>query len=184
MWRRHHAQHVSKDALIHKGFPNLICAVLCGLCSLFFCPHKSFSLRHIWYISLSLGSFPKTKPPPLLSLHRPPGLSLGAPPVRVPLSSSHSPYGAPLSRGLPLLPHASLYHPGPRGPHGIRGTPPSLKSSRPPLLSTPGASFFPQLKSFFVFLCVCLCDFRLFLNNLTFNLNLMYNCPPLPLFSL
>ncbi|XP_026222196.1 nuclear receptor coactivator 5 isoform X1 [Anabas testudineus] len=86
----------------------------------------------------SPGSFPKTKPPPLLSLHRPPGLSLGAPPVRVPLSSSHSPYGAPLSRGLPLLPHASLYHPGPRGPHGIRGTPPSLKSSRPPLLSTPG----------------------------------------------
>lgn len=89
-------------------------------------------------VSLFLGSYPKTKPPPLLSLHRPPGLSLGAPPVRGPLPSSHSPYGGPPSRG-PLLPH-----PGPRGPHGIRGAPPSLKSSRPPLLSAPGASYFPH----------------------------------------
>ncbi|XP_026168005.1 nuclear receptor coactivator 5 [Mastacembelus armatus] len=85
----------------------------------------------------SPGSHPKTKPPPLLSLHRPPGLSLGAPASRGPLSS-HNPYGtAPVSRG-PLLSHTLPYHPGARGPHGIRGAPPSLKSSRPPLLSAPG----------------------------------------------
>nr|XP_020460060.1 nuclear receptor coactivator 5-like [Monopterus albus] len=84
----------------------------------------------------SPGSYPKTKPPPLLSLHRPPGL--GVPVPRGPLSS-HSLYGAPpLTRG-PLLPHAPPYHPSPRGPHVIRGAPPSLKSSRPPLLSPPGA---------------------------------------------
>ncbi|GAA6229783.1 nuclear receptor coactivator 5 isoform X1 [Lates japonicus] len=84
----------------------------------------------------SPGSYPKTKPPPLLSLHRPPGPSLGLPTSRGP-PSSHSPYGAPnVARG-PLLPHPP-YHPGPRGPHGIRGAPPSLKSSRPPLLSAPG----------------------------------------------
>uniref|UniRef100_A0A7N8XAX4 Si:ch211-216l23.2 n=1 Tax=Mastacembelus armatus TaxID=205130 RepID=A0A7N8XAX4_9TELE len=85
-------------------------------------------------------SHPKTKPPPLLSLHRPPGLSLGAPASRGPLSS-HNPYGtAPVSRG-PLLSHTLPYHPGARGPHGIRGAPPSLKSSRPPLLSAPGWFF-------------------------------------------
>ncbi|XP_067358434.1 nuclear receptor coactivator 5 isoform X3 [Channa argus] len=83
------------------------------------------------------GSYPKCKPPPLLSLHRPPGLSVGAPPLRGPLLSSHSPYTTPPSRG-PLLPHTPSYHPGPRGPHGLRGAPPSLKSSRPPLLSAPG----------------------------------------------
>lgn len=98
-----------------------------------------FNRAHLLFLFL-LGSYPKTKPPPLLSLHRPPGLSLGAPPVRGPLSSSHNPYGPPSSRG-PLLPHASPYHLGPRGPHGIRGAPPSLKSSRPALLSTPGVSF-------------------------------------------
>ncbi|KAF3689138.1 Nuclear receptor coactivator 5 [Channa argus] len=85
----------------------------------------------------SPGSYPKCKPPPLLSLHRPPGLSVGAPPLRGPLLSSHSPYTTPPSRG-PLLPHTPSYHPGPRGPHGLRGAPPSLKSSRPPLLSAPG----------------------------------------------
>ncbi|XP_051237007.1 nuclear receptor coactivator 5 isoform X2 [Dicentrarchus labrax] len=86
----------------------------------------------------SPGSYPKTKPPPLLSLHRPPGPSLGAPSQRGPLSS-HIPYGAPtLPRG-PLLHHAPPYHSGSRGPHGNRGAPPSLKSSRPPLLSSPGA---------------------------------------------
>ncbi|XP_034541777.1 nuclear receptor coactivator 5 [Notolabrus celidotus] len=85
----------------------------------------------------SPGSYPKTKPPPLLSLHRPPCPSLGAPPSRG-LLSSHSPFGPlPLSRG-PLLHHVPPYHPGPRGPHGIRGGPPTLKSSRPPLLASPG----------------------------------------------
>ncbi|XP_039989015.1 nuclear receptor coactivator 5 [Xiphias gladius] len=85
----------------------------------------------------SPGSYPKTKPPPLLSLHRPPGPSLGAAASRGP-PSSHNPYGAlALSRG-PLLHHPPPYHPGPRGPHGTRGAPPSLKSSRPPLLSAPG----------------------------------------------
>uniref|UniRef100_UPI0037E81BEB nuclear receptor coactivator 5 n=1 Tax=Semicossyphus pulcher TaxID=241346 RepID=UPI0037E81BEB len=86
----------------------------------------------------SPGSYPKTKPPPLLSLHRPPAPSLGAPPSRG-LLSSHSPYGSPAGPRGPLLHHAPPYHPGPRGPHGIRGAPPTLKSSRPPLLASPGA---------------------------------------------
>ncbi|XP_028264441.1 nuclear receptor coactivator 5 [Parambassis ranga] len=77
----------------------------------------------------SPGTHPKSKPPPLLSLHRP---SLGP---RGPLSS-HTPYSLP--RG-PLLRHPPSFHPGPRGPHGVRCPPPSLKSSRPPLLSAPGA---------------------------------------------
>ncbi|KAM9351948.1 uncharacterized protein ABDE67_006802 [Symphorus nematophorus] len=85
----------------------------------------------------SPGSHLKTKPPPLLSLHRPPGPLLGIPSPRGPLSS-HNPYGAPAVPHGPLLHHAPPYHPGPRGPHGIRGAPPSLKSSRPPLLVTPG----------------------------------------------
>ncbi|XP_045894522.1 nuclear receptor coactivator 5 isoform X2 [Micropterus dolomieu] len=84
------------------------------------------------------GSYPKTKPPPLLSLHRPPGPSLGAQASRGPLSS-HSLYGAPTVPRGPLLHHAPPYHPGPRGPHGSRMAPPSLKSSRPPLLASPGA---------------------------------------------
>lgn len=95
-----------------------------------------------------LGSYPKTKPPPLLSLHRPPGPSLGAPASRGPLSS-HIPYGAPAVLRGPLLHPTLPYHPGPRGPHGIRGAPPSLKSSRPPLLAAPGGLliyiFSPQL---------------------------------------
>uniref|UniRef100_A0A3B4VFT9 Si:ch211-216l23.2 n=2 Tax=Seriola dumerili TaxID=41447 RepID=A0A3B4VFT9_SERDU len=85
----------------------------------------------------SPGSYPKTKPPPLLSLHRPPGPSLGAPASRG-LPSSHSPYGSPAVCRGPLLHHPLPYHTGPRGPHSIRGAPPSLKSSRPPLLSAPG----------------------------------------------
>ncbi|KAM9854740.1 uncharacterized protein ACBR49_003271 [Aulostomus maculatus] len=87
----------------------------------------------------SPGSYPKTKPPPLLSLHRSPGLPLGSPGLRGP-SSSHSPYGAPALLRGPLLHHTPPYHLGPRGPHASRGTPsslPSLKSLRPPLLSTP-----------------------------------------------
>ncbi|XP_075998649.1 uncharacterized protein LOC142992194 [Genypterus blacodes] len=88
------------------------------------------------------GSYPKTKPPPLLSLHRPPVPSLGVPGLRGPSpshgpQSSHNPFGGPVPRG-PLLHHGTLYHPGPRGPHGGRGGPPSLKSGRPPLLSVPG----------------------------------------------
>uniref|UniRef100_A0A3P8U459 Si:ch211-216l23.2 n=1 Tax=Amphiprion percula TaxID=161767 RepID=A0A3P8U459_AMPPE len=86
------------------------------------------------------GSYPKTKPPPLLSLHGLPGPSLGAPLLRGPLSS-HMPLSGPgVSRG-PLLHHPPppSFHPGPaRGLHGPRGAPPSLKSSRPPLLSSPG----------------------------------------------
>ncbi|XP_040017511.2 uncharacterized protein LOC120808585 [Gasterosteus aculeatus] len=86
----------------------------------------------------SPGSYPKTKPPPLLSLHRPPGLSLGASSSRGP-QSAHNPYGVPsLSRG-PLLHHPPLYHPGPRGPLLNRVAPPSLKGARPPLLASPGA---------------------------------------------
>uniref|UniRef100_A0A8C7Z0F7 Nuclear receptor coactivator 5-like n=1 Tax=Oryzias sinensis TaxID=183150 RepID=A0A8C7Z0F7_9TELE len=81
----------------------------------------------------SPGSHLKTKPPPLLSLH---GLS-GAPISRGPLLS-HNPYAGPgMSRG-PLLSHVPPFHMGLRGPHGPRMAPPSLKSSRPPLLATPG----------------------------------------------
>ncbi|XP_029379785.1 nuclear receptor coactivator 5 [Echeneis naucrates] len=84
----------------------------------------------------SPASYPKTKPPPLLSLHRPSGPSLGVPASRG-LPSPHSPYSAPaLGRG-PLL-HPPPYHALPRGPHIPRAAPPSLKSSRPPLLSAPG----------------------------------------------
>ncbi|XP_068170107.1 nuclear receptor coactivator 5 isoform X2 [Antennarius striatus] len=83
------------------------------------------------------GSFPKTKPPPLLSLHRPPGPSLGVLPSRGP-APSHILYGAQVLPRGPLLHHASLYHLGPRGPPLI-STPPTLNSCRPPLLSTPGA---------------------------------------------
>uniref|UniRef100_A0A669CE76 Si:ch211-216l23.2 n=1 Tax=Oreochromis niloticus TaxID=8128 RepID=A0A669CE76_ORENI len=84
---------------------------------------------------------PKTKPPPLLSLHRLPGPSLGGPIVRGPLSS-HIPYGGPgVPRG-PLLHPPPVFHPGPRGP--TRGAPPTLKSARPPLLSSPGAPLLRQ----------------------------------------
>ncbi|KAM8750671.1 uncharacterized protein AB9X84_012475 [Acanthopagrus schlegelii] len=87
----------------------------------------------------SPGSYPKTKPPPLLSLHRPPGPSLGAPAPRG-LLSSHMPYGVPTLQRGPLLHHGPPYHPGSRGLLGGRGAVlPSLKSSRPPLLSAPGA---------------------------------------------
>ncbi|MEQ2178803.1 hypothetical protein GOODEAATRI_017954 [Goodea atripinnis] len=87
------------------------------------------------------GTFTKTKPPPLLSLHRsPPGMSLGPPGSRVP-PSSLDPYGAPgLSRG-PLLHHTPSLYPALRAPIRPRVGPPTLKGSRPPLLSTPGESF-------------------------------------------
>ncbi|XP_017294854.1 nuclear receptor coactivator 5 isoform X2 [Kryptolebias marmoratus] len=72
------------------------------------------------------GTFPKSKPPPLLSLQQLPGLPLGSPVSRGPRPS--------LFRG-PLLHHGPPLH---RGPHRDRLPPPSLKSSRPPLLSSPG----------------------------------------------
>ncbi|CAL8262509.1 unnamed protein product [Merluccius merluccius] len=99
----------------------------------------------------SSGSYPKTKPPPLLSLQRatgaphgpqhgpPHGAHLGPAPPRGP-PSLHSPYNGPPPHGPPHH-HAPQYHPGPRGgPHGARGGPPSLKSLRPhaPLLHVPG----------------------------------------------
>lgn len=73
---------------------------------------------------------PSPSPAPLLP-------SPGAPASRG--LSSHNPYGAPSVPRGPQLHHGPAYHPGPRGPHGIRGAPPSLKSTRPPLLSAPGA---------------------------------------------
>ncbi|KAL3061990.1 hypothetical protein OYC64_010000 [Pagothenia borchgrevinki] len=85
----------------------------------------------------SPGSYPKTKPPPLLSLHRPNGPSLGGSSSRG-LLSSHNPYGGPSAPRGPPLHHVPPYHQGPRGPHMGRGAPPSLKSSRPPLLASPG----------------------------------------------
>ncbi|KAM6937963.1 nuclear receptor coactivator 5 [Xenentodon cancila] len=83
------------------------------------------------------GSHPKTKPPPLLSLHRLPGPSLGAPLPRSPLPLHH-PYGPPGVLRGPLLHHGPPSYPGLRGLHWPRLAPPSLKNSRPPLLSSPG----------------------------------------------
>lgn len=101
---------------------------------------------------LFLVAHPKTKPPPLLSLHRLPGPSLGGPIVRGPLSS-HIPYGGPgVPRG-PLLHPPPVFHPGPRGP--TRGAPPTLKSARPPLLSSPGWSLVSFGVFFFLFLNFC-----------------------------
>ncbi|KAM3609267.1 uncharacterized protein V6R79_012041 [Siganus canaliculatus] len=85
----------------------------------------------------SPGSHLKSKPPPLLSLHHPLGPSLGLPASRG-LLSPHIPFGSPSASRGPLL-HTPPYHPVPRGPHMSRGAPPSLKSSRPPLLAAPGA---------------------------------------------
>ncbi|XP_010892325.1 nuclear receptor coactivator 5 isoform X3 [Esox lucius] len=90
------------------------------------------------------GSYPKTKPPPLLSMHQgqgPPHRSPhGTPPPRGPSSTHGPPHGphGPLSRGPPHH-HGA---PNPRGPppsrgppqsgpmptHSPRGAPPSLKS--------------------------------------------------------
>ncbi|CAN9499474.1 unnamed protein product [Ophioblennius macclurei] len=85
----------------------------------------------------SPGSYPKTKPPPLLSLHRLPCPPLG-PPMSRGQMPPHMPFGPPgMPRG-PLLHHPPLFHPGSRGGPGNRGNPPSLKSSRPPLLCAPG----------------------------------------------
>lgn len=71
-----------------------------------------------------LGSHTKTKPPPLLSLQQPPSL--------------HNSYGGSSLLCSPLMQPLPPRHQGPRGSHATRGAPPSLKSSRPPLLSTPG----------------------------------------------
>ncbi|XP_076123689.1 uncharacterized protein LOC143103754 isoform X2 [Alosa pseudoharengus] len=88
------------------------------------------------------GTYPKSKPPPLLSmdsvpapLHRPPGPRgpRGFPPPRMGHHSSHPPRGAPMSRGPPP-------QNGP-GPHGPRAPPPSLITHHPPgagLLPSPG----------------------------------------------
>lgn len=84
----------------------------------------------------SPGSYPKSKPPPLLSLQRLPCPPLGPPHPRD-LMPPHMSFGPPgILRG-PLL-HHPPYPQGSRGPHGPRGGPPSLKSSRPPLLIAPG----------------------------------------------
>ncbi|XP_051917508.1 nuclear receptor coactivator 5 isoform X1 [Hippocampus zosterae] len=72
----------------------------------------------------SPGSHTKTKPPPLLSLQQPPSL--------------HNSYGGSSLLCSPLMQPLPPRHQGPRGSHAMRGAPPSLKSSRPPLLSTPG----------------------------------------------
>lgn len=98
------------------------------------------------------GSCPKTKPPPLLSLHRPTSSSLGGPNMRGPLSSHISHSGPSSSRG-PLLHTAPPFHPGSRG---LRGAPPSLKSARLPLLASPGGFLLPSnqllyFTSFFFF---------------------------------
>ncbi|XP_061578302.1 nuclear receptor coactivator 5 [Cololabis saira] len=86
------------------------------------------------------GSHPKTKPPPLLSLQRLSGPPLGGPGPRgsMPL---HHPYGPPGVLRGPLFHHGPPSHPGLRGLHWPRLTPPSLKNSRPPLLSSPGLPF-------------------------------------------
>ncbi|KAJ3596252.1 hypothetical protein NHX12_002661 [Muraenolepis orangiensis] len=95
------------------------------------------------------GSYPKTKPPPLLSLHRAPGPAhgpshgaphgthLGPAPPRGPPSL----HNGLLPRGGPPHHHVPQYHAGPHGGlHGARGGPPSLKSLRPhdPRLPVPG----------------------------------------------
>ncbi|XP_027898937.1 nuclear receptor coactivator 5 isoform X2 [Xiphophorus couchianus] len=80
--------------------------------------------------SASIGSLGDHSPPVSVGLLPTPGpLGSRAPP------SSLDPYGAPgLSRG-PLLHHAPPLYPGLRS--RPRAAPPSLKGSRPPLLSTP-----------------------------------------------
>ncbi|XP_057693713.1 nuclear receptor coactivator 5 [Corythoichthys intestinalis] len=78
----------------------------------------------------SPGSFPKTKPPPLLSLHRP--------------QSTHNLYGGPGLLCTPLMRPLPQRNQALRGSHSMRVAPPSLKSSRPPLLATPGV---PPLSS-------------------------------------
>ncbi|XP_024911749.1 nuclear receptor coactivator 5 isoform X1 [Cynoglossus semilaevis] len=75
----------------------------------------------------SPGSYPKSKPPSLLSLQRIPS----QPPPLGPYSGPHAPRA-------PLLQNPPLYHTGTRGLHGIRGPSPVTKNSRPPLLAAPG----------------------------------------------
>ncbi|XP_049579919.1 nuclear receptor coactivator 5 isoform X4 [Syngnathus scovelli] len=72
----------------------------------------------------SPGSHLKSKPPPLLSLQQKPSL--------------HSSYGGPSLLGSPPMTRLPLRHQGPRGSLSMRAAPPSLKGSRPPLLSLPG----------------------------------------------
>lgn len=106
------------------------------------------------------GSYPKTKPPPLLSMHRAPH---GPPAARAPLlprgPPPHGPsrgpphhHGLPPTRGPPVPrgpppqsgpPHSLMAPRGPMSSHGPRGAPPSLKSlhmAGPPsgLLPLPG----------------------------------------------
>ncbi|KPP72209.1 hypothetical protein Z043_108813 [Scleropages formosus] len=82
------------------------------------------------------GSYPKSKPPPLLSMHGRQGSSHG-PPCGPSLQLRGSPahHGLPASRGAPLVsrsvPAPTLTVPSPCGPlpqQGPRATPPSLKS--------------------------------------------------------
>ncbi|XP_046907426.1 LOW QUALITY PROTEIN: nuclear receptor coactivator 5 [Hypomesus transpacificus] len=114
------------------------------------------------------GSYPKTKPPPLLSMHRAnhgPTAPHGPPAPRGPLPPRGSPLHCPSSRGPPphhhgpppsrgpppprglLLqsgpPHSLMAPRGPMSPHPPRGAPPSLKSlhmggPQPGLLPCPG----------------------------------------------
>ncbi|KAJ7997715.1 hypothetical protein DPEC_G00215000 [Dallia pectoralis] len=84
------------------------------------------------------GSYPKTKPPPLLSMQQaqgPPHRSLhGTPPPRGPPHGPHGPqprgpahhHGASNLRGPP--PFRGPPQSGPVPPHGPRGAPPSLQS--------------------------------------------------------
>ncbi|XP_037110991.1 nuclear receptor coactivator 5 isoform X4 [Syngnathus acus] len=72
----------------------------------------------------SPGSHLKSKPPPLLSLQQKPSL--------------HSSYGGPSLLGSPPMTRLPVRHQGPRGSLSMRAAPPSLKGSRPPLLSLPG----------------------------------------------
>ncbi|KAG7244417.1 hypothetical protein INR49_031557 [Caranx melampygus] len=87
----------------------------------------------------SPGSYPKTKPPPLLSLHRPPGHHRSRGITRPPTFTS--PYSSPLGVVALTAPSSSVPHKLQR-PSQYRGAPPSLKSSRPPLLAAPVAGVF------------------------------------------
>eukprot|EP00063_Salmo_salar_P029636 XP_014004471.1 PREDICTED: nuclear receptor coactivator 5-like isoform X2 [Salmo salar] len=94
------------------------------------------------------GSYPKTKPPPLLSMHQGQGLPHRPPHGPPPPHGPHGPlprgpphhHGPPLPRGPP--PPRGLPQSGPMPPHGPRGAPPSLKSlhmgPQPGLLPCPG----------------------------------------------
>ncbi|XP_061138651.1 nuclear receptor coactivator 5 isoform X1 [Syngnathus typhle] len=76
------------------------------------------------YSAVCEGSHLKSKPPPLLSLQQKPSL--------------HTSYGGPSLLGSPPMTRLPIRHQGPRGSLSMRAAPPSLKGSRPPLLSLPG----------------------------------------------